>query len=396
METVRAARAVLWTPIRRRGFFLLWTGQSVSFLGDELYALALYWMALEMGSKAFLGLVSALNFLPRLIFSVWAGVIVDRTDPKRIMISADLLNFAIVLLPVVLIGAAQLWALVAAAFFVPLLFTFFQPARGTILPYLVAKEELVPANSLLESSRQLAWVVGPTIAGILAATISTRHLFTLDALTFLFSALTIYLIPWPAADFRPQPPKPQTHLVDVLEGFRYALRTPPIRWLLTLRAIDNLVGMGPIVVGLPILVKEYFAGGAAQYGYLMSSYGAGMLLGSLAIGMWGSRIPKGKAILAGYALFGVAQAAIGLAPTLMIVLILAFIGGLFVPMIIIPIPTAFQEIVPKELLGRAFGVLYAATYGFMSLSVAATEFWPVSSACPCCSFSPESSSCRVP
>jgi DHA3 family macrolide efflux protein-like MFS transporter len=366
-------------------FTLLCLGQLVSQFGDSIFHIGLVWLALELtGSKSLSGIIVAAGFLPAILFSLAAGVVADRVDRRRLMIlcaaiqalvvsSVPFLNrFDLLSAPVLAIVAFSLAAGAA----------FFNPARDALVPHLVAENHLTRANSFVQGSAQVAFLAGPLAAGLLTSWAGTIHLFTIDAGTFVASAVFLLLIRTsratsPRMEFGPVPP-PQTPTVagrtwqDIVEGLRYAFEDPRLRGLLFVTAAENLIIMGPAILGTPVYVREILGfgqGGVAEYSYLIGVLFAGMITASLVIGLKGRSWPKGKLILVGIILDGATFIPFFFIRTFPAACLAMFVHGLTVPMIILPRTTLIQEIVPDDRRGRIFALVNMAVVGFTALSM---------------------------
>jgi DHA3 family macrolide efflux protein-like MFS transporter len=178
-------------------------------------------------------------------------------------------------------------------------------------------------------------------------------------------------------EFGPVPP-PQTPTVagrtwqDIVEGLRYAFEDPRLRGLLFVTAAENLIIMGPAILGTPVYVREILGfgqGGVAEYSYLIGVLFAGMITASLVIGLKGRSWPKGKLILVGIILDGATFIPFFFIRTFPAACLAMFVHGLTVPMIILPRTTLIQEIVPDDRRGRIFALVNMAVVGFTALSM---------------------------
>ena len=183
--------------IKNRNFVFLWIGHLVSHAGDAVYAIALPWLMLELtGSKSLTALVSMSAYLPALLFGLLAGVIVDRYDRKWIMILSDVLRaLLVVVVPLSLIyGFVTPLLIGMVTFFLSTFATLFYPARDSLIPQITSPEELPAANSAISISGQMSHLLGPLFTGVGMSFLGLTHLFTADAVSFLFSILMIYFI----------------------------------------------------------------------------------------------------------------------------------------------------------------------------------------------------------
>ncbi len=197
-------------PLAVRDFRLLWIGESISLLGDQFYMIALPWLVLQLtGSALALGAVLALASIPRALFMIIGGALVDRFSPRSVMFASNLVRMVLVgvLALVVLAGGIQLWMLYVLALAFGTADAFFFPASSAILPALLESDQLEMGNTLMQGMAMLSMFVGPVIAGVVIAALSGSQTadavpgvegigiaFALDALSFLASLFALWLI----------------------------------------------------------------------------------------------------------------------------------------------------------------------------------------------------------
>lgn len=372
----------------RLNFFLLWLGQLISQFGDAVFHIALLWLALELtGSNASTGLIATAGYLPAIVLSLAAGLVADRVDRRWLMISCAAIQALVVGMVPVLNGHGLLsgWTLALVAFGVSSGAAFFNPARDALIPNLVQEQKLNRANSFIQISAQMAFLAGPAAAGILVATIGVIPLFSIDAATFVFSAITLLLLRLPkiktgplnlGAVALPQvPPLAGSTISEIKAGLHLAWKDRRLRGLLFITAVDNLVIMGPAVVGTPIYVRTVLGfgdKGAGAYATMVSIFFIGMVLMSLVIGMFGRNWPKGKLIVMGMFMDGVTFIPFFFISSFIPACIAMFIHGLTVPLLTVPRATLIQEIVPNESRGRIFALQNLSVVGFSAISTGLT------------------------
>jgi DHA3 family macrolide efflux protein-like MFS transporter len=360
----------------RLNFAIFWVGQFVSRFGDSMFHIGLVWLALELtGSKAAMGLISMAGYLPALLFGLYAGAIADRVDRRRLMMGADVLQaLAVASIPALhALGALSGWHLAAAAFVLATGASLFGPARDSFVPVVADQSRLLRANSFLHLSGHLAWVLGPAAAGLVIAWVGTVHLFTVDSLTFVVSLATLALLRLPrGAAKAPVDPERPSATAAALEGVRHVWADGRLRMLLLLTAADNLVIMGPAVVGTPIFVQEALGGGPADYAVQMACLFGGMATGALLIGRFGEHLPKGRMLLLGIVLDGLTFLPFALCHDLVSMGALLFVHGLTVPLLVSARPAIIQENVPDALRGRVFSLVDLTVVGSTAVSCGLT------------------------
>ncbi len=376
-------------PARKRyNFGLLCLGQLISQFGDAIFHIALLWLALDLtGSSSTTGLIATAGYLPAILLSLAAGVVADRLDRRLLMIACAGLQALVVAAVPVLdhLGALSGWTLAAVAFCLSAGAAFFNPARDAMIPRLVPRDHLTRANSLVQVSAQMAFMAGPAAAGALVALVGIIALFTIDAATFVFSMITLWLIRLPkvtspAMEASPVPlPQVPTAagstLSEIKAGLHLAWSDTRLRGLLFITAVDNLIIMGPAIVGTPIYVREtlgYGKEGAVAYATLVAVFFVGMVIMSLVVGWLGRGWPKGKLILVGMTLDGLTFIPFFFITSLSWACVAMFVHGLTVPLLTVPRATLVQEIVPDHSRGRIFALLNLSVVGFTALSTGLT------------------------
>ena len=262
---------------RNRNFSLLWAGQGVSLLGDQFEMIAAPWLVLSLTNDPLaLGTVLALSSIPRAAFMLLGGAISDRFSSRTIMmVSIKTKLTAAFMALLVFTGGIQIWQLYAFALLFGLVGGFFNPAASSIVPHIVEKEDLQAGNALIQGTGQLTNFVGPALAGGLIALFAAGQAgpastgmtgiaaaFALDSVTFLVSMLTL-------AAMNPAQPAEKNEGENVLDsiknGIRFAMNDVLLRVMFVLIAAANLLFVGPLLVGIPVLAQLRLAGGAAAY-----------------------------------------------------------------------------------------------------------------------------------
>ncbi|MBC8131982.1 MAG: MFS transporter [Deltaproteobacteria bacterium] len=369
-------------PHWRRALVLLWMGQVISHLGDSLYLVGIVWLVLDLtGSKALTGWLVAVNFAPALLLGLFAGAFVDRHDRRRIMISADILRFlAVGAIPILVLNhrldtpvlGVILLALATGT-------TFFNPAIKALVPEIAPSTQLATAVTVFQLSEQVAFLGGPLLGQPATKHLGLVHLFTLDAATFLFSAICLMMLPSlgrrksHAAATQTLPP---LTVRWILAESRVVLRTvwasPVLRALLLLTALDNLFIMGPAYIATPVLVKETLHLGPEGYMSAMIFFFLGLTLGTAATWIWARRVPKGRLILLGIIFDGLTFIPFYFCRTLGQIQVALFIHALAIPLIIIPRTVLMQQSVPGRLHGRLFALVNVTVFGMTGVSAGLT------------------------
>ena len=353
----------------------MWFGHLISHAGDAVFMIALPWLMLDItGSKSLTSLVSMSAYLPAVLFGLFAGVVVDRYNRKWIMIYSDILRALLVaVIPLSLIyGFISPLLIGAITFSLSTFSVFFYPARDSLIHHIVTAEELPAANSAISVSGQMSHLLGPLFAGIGISIFGLRHLFTADAISFLFSILLISLIVGPARKLtiKQHPPKWQ----GIVEGLTYVNSHKGLRLLLILTFVNNIFIMGPAIIGLPVFVREVLTSDFGVLAKLEVAMAAGMIVGSFVFWKAEKNISPISILLFGIVMDGATYTLLFFADTSFIAMLVLIIHGIGIPLITVSRTTIIQAVVPDEFRGRLFSMIYMAVMGTTAISGGLTGF----------------------
>jgi MFS family permease len=301
----------------------LWLGQTVSFVGDYFYILAIPIMVEELtGSALQVGLSFMASALPMLLLGPVAGVFVDRWDRKRTMIVADLLRALLVLACLLVRTPDQVWIYYVVAFLMSSVSRFFFPAQNAVLPLVITdRNDLLAANGLMQIVQTVGLVVGPATAGFAIALWGEQVAFFVDSATFLISALAIMIMVVPhttAGRQKTEESELAAVWAELREGVVYLFGNRVMVGVLLCLAVVSL-GLGAInVVWVPFM-KRTFGLGAEGLGAVDAAQGIGMIAGGLLLGFMTTRFRKRP--LAGWSIvfIGGMIALVGLSPAFSLV-----------------------------------------------------------------------------
>lgn len=388
MDSVRSTtRNPMVAVMSSRNFRLLWLGQGTSLLGDQFYLIAMPWLVLQKTTDPLaLGAVLALMGLARAVFMLLGGAMTDRFSPRAVMLTSDVIRLALMvgLTAWVLANAVQGWMLYVFSLLFGTAAGFFMPASNSIVPKLIAKEHLQAGNAITQGTSQFAQFIGPALAGGLIAwtarslpvatatgvnALGVALAFAFDALTFLVSVITLWLMTPPA---HARVAVAESMLVSIESALRQFWQDEFIRFVLIMMACGSLFLAGTLMVGIPVLANTRLPGGPTAYGILMSAYAGGSLLGILAAGALRRltatqiKVLLTLSILAfgcsWFALIGIHS--VGLAAAVMLLI------GVGSGYQMITIFTALQRRVPQHLLGRLMSLVLLFNVGLTPLSQA--------------------------
>jgi MFS family permease len=284
---------------RHRNFRLFWFGQTLSLVGSWMQSMAQGWLALELSNSAFVvGLVAAVGSLPILLFTLQAGVIVDRVPKLRLvkLMQSLLLVEATLLWWFTWSGHITIpWLLVLAAAS-GFCGAFEIPARQSLIVNLVAREDLQGAIALNSSGFNLARIVGPALAAVVIANFGLAWCFGLNALSYLAVLVGLAMIRLPEGVDVPVAAT-TSRLSGFMEGLRYMRHTRPVFELMKLVGVYAVLG-APYLTLMPVVARDKLGIGAGGYGVLLSCVGAGGVAGALVLAGVGANVRRGRALLA--------------------------------------------------------------------------------------------------
>ena len=310
----------LAVPNYRRYF----VGQIVSLSGNWMQVIAEMWLILSLtGSGLAVGLTSALQFLPMLLFAAWGGLLADRVAKRSLLTVTQTLMAvpALTLWAVTGVGAVEPWMVYALVFVRGTINAVDNPARQSFAIEMVGSDKLVNAVSLNNVLIHSARIVGPAAAGVVIATVGIGTCFLVNALSFVAMIVALRLMN--PRELRPAPVA-EGGRGAVRAGLHYVRRTPALFIPLGMMAVVGTLGFNFQVI-LPLLARFSFDGGASTYMTLAVAMGVGSITGALAAGARG-RVGPRLLVAAAFA-FGTAALLAAMAPTLPLeVVALALLG----------------------------------------------------------------------
>lgn len=363
-----AARARLSASVLGfRDFRLLWTGQTISTVGDQIFPVAVAIKLLNSGGGASqLGLVLAARWLALVLFVLVGGVYADRLPRKLVMMGSDAFRGVTVLGLALTPGRVPLWLLAGLVFLVGGGEAFFRPAYGAILPSVLPQERLGAGNALTSVSVRSAAVIGPAVGAVVVTTVGPRPAFVVDAATFAISFVTLLWLREPA--FTPGPR--QSMVRDVREGLVAVWRRRWVAAVLALAAFQLMFVLAPESVLLPIIGRREFHTDAV-FGTALAVFSVGGVLGAVTAIRWRPRRPGLVGML-------------GILPLTLLPVALAtpfsrwwifgayFVAGLGLEPFIVFWQVALQREFPSDLLARVTSVDWLCSFALMPLGLALT------------------------
>ncbi|WP_350274814.1 MFS transporter [Kribbella sp. HUAS MG21] len=367
-------------PLRHRDYRLLWIGLAVALLGSGLWLVALAWQVIELGGGPVqLSVVTTAYSVGLLVCVLFGGVAADRLSQRTVIVAADSVRGAVLLVvaALALTGLLEVWHLAAGAVIIGAGEAFLIPAYTALVPRLLPPEELLAANGLEGTLRPLAQqATGPALGGVAIAAMSPGVAILVAALTYLFSAacvLAMHVRPEPATvevDADAAPTGLRAMAADLREGWTYVRRT---RWLLAsllFGTVFVLLILGPLEVLLPFAVRDQLGGDAREFGLVMAAFGIGGAAGALLISS--RKLPR-RYLTVMTLMWGVGSAPfvlLGIAEDLWVMAVGAAVVGATGSAAMVIWGTLLQRRVPDHLRGRISSLDFFVSLLLMPVSMA--------------------------
>jgi len=382
------------TVLKIRNFMVFSISQSISLFGDKLDYMALLAMIaffsekLGWQSSRAISYLSVIITLPTILFGPLAGVLIDRWNRLKVLIFCDTSRAILVaFIPLIIIKTGSLYIVYLISFMVFLFGLFFNTARLSIIPNLVAKRRLLAANSFMNFIGRISTFLGMFFGGIIVDWQIWRKIginyswsagFYIDSLTYLCSVAGLIIIAVKTNVFKINLEQiPETHppgtltpvfsvaqaqekkMLDELKlAFQYIKSTPSVRFVFISILLMVIIGASAFVLLIPIIQspasKMGFGVGTKGVGFIAAIGAIGLVLSSMSYGIIGHRINKQYTILISFILLGAIAILIPVFNNFYTVIPLAFVAGLFLSPVFIAQDTILHEIVPEAVRGRIF------------------------------------------
>jgi MFS family permease len=362
-----------------RSFLLIWQGQIVSQIGTQVFLVTLaLWLKRATDSATLMGLLMMAGTLPSVLLGPLGGVLADRYSRLRVLVAGDLLRGASVLAVALTLFlrpdsvAATVAALFVASIVGGTVLAVWQPAAASLLPDLVPKEKLASANSLIQASFQLCGLVALGLAGLLFRVVGAPLLALIDALSYVYAAVSEGLARVPAAAQAPRPRGAATLKAEIAEGLRYVRGEAGLRMLVYTMTFMRFF-LVPMAVLFPFYVDEHLLVGPEWYGFLLAASGFGTLVG---YAMGGAvklkRTDMPAAVAALLIAISLLLGSLGLVyrPGLALLMVLSI--GALSGFLGVKLTTILQLATPPAVRGRVFGVVGTIAGGLAPVAMGLT------------------------
>lgn len=343
----------------------MWAGACTSSIGTWMQKLAQSWLVFQLSGSAFmLGLDNFLGEIPIFLLALYAGVVADRVDRRRLLVASQLLQMscAFTLALLFALGRTEVWHILALSFVVGIAQAFGAPAYQSLLPSLVPREHLSNAIAMNSIQFNVARLVGPAIGGLTLSALGAAWCFGLNGLSYAAVIASLLLI---SVRYQPGPTK-ETVMESMKQGLRFIRLQPGLVPLIVVSFCCTFLGI-PIVVFLPVFAKDVFGGAEGTYTLLLTVEAAGAITGALLVAARGKRSHLGRDALFSLMGLGLFMTAFALTPRLEIALGFLFFGGLFLISCFSLLSSLVQLIATDEMRGRVMSIYNIAFRGGMPI-----------------------------
>jgi MFS family permease len=364
----------IFAPLRHRGFRILWTGMAVSLLGDGVTLVAIAWQVYQLSNlPTALGTAMMAMSMPQVLLLLFGGAVSDRFERRWVMLAADLVRCAALILlgALSVTGALELWHLTVIVAFYGAGSAFFVPAFDGLVPELVPDEDLPQANSVDHFVRPLAGrLIGPALGGALIGLCGVGWAFIFDAATFIVSIACLVALGPVRLKPRTDEPGPRGSVwAEIREGSAYVQSHVWLWGTFVAATISYFLFLGPTEVLMPHIVKNDLGGTAGDLGMVFAIGGLGSVLASLVMAQRGTPARNMTFIYVAWTLSTLSIAGYGLVDATWQAMAVCFLFNAFESAGLIVWMTTKQILVPPRLMGRVSSIKFIAI-ALMPLSYA--------------------------
>lgn len=340
-----------------RKFVVIWIGQLISTIGSGLTGFALsIWIYQETGEAAPFVYTAFFNSLPVVLFSLFAGALVDRLNRRRVMILTDVgaALTTVVLFLLYTSGDLEVWHIYVSSFFASLFNTFQLPAFNASISMLVPKHHLTRANGMVQTGASLEGLLAPVLAGLLVGIIGVGGMMLIDFVTFFAAVGTLLIVTIPQPEMT-EAQRAQKILQDIQRGWKFLSERGGLIALAGYIGLVNMLSTSILALITPLILSF---SDARILGLTQMISSLGLLLGGILISSWGGTKRKMTGIYAGVLIAGLGLMFGGLRPAFWWIAIGIFVFLFPIPTVNAQLRSIIQVKVPPELQGRVFSVVF--------------------------------------
>ena len=362
-----------FAPLRNRSFAWYFASRLVNTFGGMMANIALAFAVLDIeDSPAALGQVLAAHTIPMVVLLLWGGVISDRF-PRTLVLQASNVASALTqgcIAFLVITGTAQLWMVVALSAAHGAVSAISFPAMMSMVPQLVPRDQLQPANALLSLTRNGLTVVGPTVGALLVVTVGSGWALAVDAVTWFLAALLLLPVRIPPRERGAS----TSTIAELREGWSFFWSTTWLWVIVVAFGVLNMIHTGTMQTLGPTVAEDTAGVGRQGWGIVLSAEALGLLAMAVVL----LRVRLERPLLWGMAaisLAGLPMVMLGADPILVALVVAAFVGGAGIEVFSMGWQLAMQENVPDDMLSRAYS--YDALGSWVAMPVGQLLWGPL-------------------
>jgi predicted MFS family arabinose efflux permease len=344
-----------------RDFRIMWIGACTSSVGTLMQTFAQAWLVFELSKSSFmLGLDSFLGNIPIVLFSLFGGVLADRTERQRLLLRSQYVQMAcaFVLAGLFATGVVRIWHILTLSFIVGTAQSFGGPAYSALIPTLVKNEDLPNAIALNSIQFNAARVLGPSFGGVALTLLGASWCFGLNGVSFIAVIISLLII---HPHFVPSKSR-ESVFTSMREGFHFIIRQGTMEALIVLAFMMTLLAF-PLIVFLPVFAKDVFNGGPNLYTIFLVCSGIGSICGALTVAALGKHRHMGRLVLLMLTGLGLLITGFSLSHRLILSCVLIFVSGALLLAVFTSIGSLVQLITPDNMRGRVLSVYNVAFRG---------------------------------
>lgn len=349
----------------QKNYRLYFAGQLVSLIGTWLHIVAEGWLAFQLTHSAFwVGIIAALNTLPVLLFSLFAGAVIDRYSNKTILYitQAVALVIATTLGILTLTHTITVWNMAILVFCMGLTQVFDMPARQSFMTEMIERKYLSSALAINSGIFNSARAIGPAIAGIILAYLGSGAVFIINGFSFLAGILALYFI----KELKHLPTDHTPPLKAIKRGLSYTFSHPHIKYLLIMVGITAIFGWSYGTI-FPVIISQIYHKGAENLGYFHSAVGVGAILGAVTISAFSENIPVKLFVFGGTLVISLATILFTFAPSIWIVYFFLCILGYALVIQFSTINSVLHHEIDDSVRGRVMSIFTFMSVGLMPI-----------------------------
>lgn len=355
---------------RNKNFILLWLSSACSFMALSVYLFAEQWYVLKyLNADKYIGIIMMFTMIPRIILMFFGGVIADRYKKSLVMFISSGLRIVVIAIMLYFINVDNLNIIVLCifAFIFGSLDAFFSPANASMIPMVVKQDKIRLANSIVQTTNQVSLFLGPLFGGIIfTLTNSYLILFSTSIFLLLFTSLCSFFI----SEISVTSDKKDNIKFELISGLKYVVNQKELKQIVFLIVIVNFWFLGPLLLGIPIVLTNVIKGSALQLSMFQGAYQIGMLIGAISSVKISKKYNDQKLTSILIMIIGVLFLIFGNSTVFYLSIFTLITMGICSAIINVLLISKIQETTHNIMIGRVMSIVNASSNGLMPLSYA--------------------------